>query len=179
MGKKTRKLAAQAEASTEPVAPTVETPTPDPTPDPVPAMSEEEAQTFFGDVPATPPVARVTLPARPIRTVATNSAASSAFKGVGHLAAFGIPPGLRRNEFQDRLLARNAEEDMRWDDDRLAAAMDAEHPSGGVRIADRPELVAVIRKFFNAGKHGKQQVAPPEEPSVSYGKPAVRVAAAK
>ena len=120
------------------------------------------------------PSAGVTLPARPIVTVATDKAASSTFRGIGSCAHLGIPAGLRRNEFQDRLLERNEAPDMHLSDDALAELMDREHPYGGVRIADRPELVNVIRRFYNAGKHGKQQQGVPAVPSLQYTRPLTR-----
>lgn len=107
------------------------------------------------------------LPARPIKTV-VGTAASAGFKGIGTMVDVGIPGGLRRNAFQDQLLAWNETKAGHRSDEELARLMDAEHPRGGVRIADRPELVAVIRKFYNAGKHGKQQGGVPETPSLCY-----------
>jgi hypothetical protein len=109
------------------------------------------------------------LPARPIKTVA-GSAASARFKGIGTMAP-DIPSGLRRNEFQDRLLEFNETSKSHFSDDELAVRMDAEFPFGGVRIADRPELVQVIRKFYNAGTHGKQQQKKPSVVSFQYEKP--------
>lgn len=140
-----------------------------------PEMTDEEAANILLGDPSKPTAIskpRAVLPARPIRTVATKSAASSRFIGIGSLVHLGIPGGLRRNEFQDLLLVRNAEPDMHWSDDDLAVAMDAEHPEGGVRIADRPELVQVIRKFYNAGTHSKATPKPEEANlSLQYSRP--------
>lgn len=116
------------------------------------------------------------LPARPIANSVGTTGASSRFKGVGTLAPL-VPAGLRRNEFQDKVLELNETEKWHYSDDELATIFDNEFPQGGVRIADRPELVQVIRKFYNAGKHGKQQggVAPKVQ-SLQYEKPKTRAA---
>lgn len=120
----------------------------------------------------TKPLANASLPARKIKNAVGGTGASSRFKGVGTMAEHGIPPGLRRNEFQDRLLAWNEESGAHLSDDELAAIMDNEHPQGGVRIAERPELVQVIRKFYNSGIHGKQQGGtPPAVQSLQYERP--------
>jgi hypothetical protein len=115
------------------------------------------------------------LPARPIKNSVSGKGASATFKGVGTMKEHGIPAGLRRNEFQDRVLAWNEESGAHLNDDNLASIFDAEFPQGGVRIADRPELVNVIRKFYNAGKHGKQQGGViPTTLSTQYGQPVKR-----
>lgn len=100
-------------------------------------------------------------------------AATGRFAGRGTMAAHGIPAGLRRNAFQDALLAWNETKDGHRSDEELAAIMDAEHPEGGVRIAARVGLVRVIRRFYNEGKHGKQQAGAPAVPSQQWvdGKP--------
>ncbi len=117
------------------------------------------------------PVPNASLPARNIRNSVAGVGASSTFKGVGTMKEHGIPSGLRRNHFQDALLAWNEESGAHLDDDALAAIMDREHPLGGVRIVDRPELVQTIRKFYNLGAHGKQQQSKPTVQSMQYGKP--------
>ena len=117
--------------------------------------------------------APASLPAAIVPSVA-GGGAGSRFKGIGTMAAHGIPPGLRRNEFQDRLLEWNETSGAHLTDDELAVLMDAEHPYGGVRITKRPELVNVIRTFYNKGAHGKQQQAVPEVQSLQYAKPQVR-----
>lgn len=124
------------------------------------------------------PTPNASLPARNIRNSVSGVGASSTFKGVGTMAEHGIPAGLRRNHFQDLLLAWNEESGAHLDDDALAEIMDREHPLGGVRIVDRPELVATIRKFYNLGAHGKQQQSKPDVQSMQYGKPKVKSAVA-
>lgn len=90
--------------------------------------------------------------------------ATGKFKGRGTCVRLGIPAGLRRMEFQDRLLAANAAPAMRKTDLELAAMMDAEHP-GGVKI--RPDHMRAIRRLYNEGKHTKSGVVP-KTPSVAY-----------
>lgn len=75
------------------------------------------------------------------------------FRGLGTCAALGIPAGLRRMEFQDRLLALG----LKKTDLELAAMMDAEHP-GGVKI--RPDHMRAIRRLYNEGKHTKFGTVP-------------------
>lgn len=125
---------------------------------------------------ATAPASPTSLPARPIKSQVGSTAASARFKGIGTMAP-DIPSGLRRNEFQDRLLEWNETSKTHLSDDELAERMDAEFPYGGVRIADRPELVQVIRKFYNTGTHGKQQGGvKPTVQSFQYEKPKSRQA---
>ena len=77
-------------------------------------------------------------------------------KFIGKGTIPGIPAGLRRNEFQDRLLEWNEQPGRHHSDQRLAEMMDAEH-SDGIRIADKPSIVQAIRREYNLGKHGIQQ----------------------
>lgn len=103
-------------------------------------------------------------------TPAATPVRASKFKGLGTCQALGIPGGLRRMEFQDRLLASNDRDDMRKTDEALAAMMDAEHP-GGVKI--RPDHMRAIRRLYNEGKHTKNGRVPAElsVPYDSAGKP--------
>lgn len=118
------------------------------------------------------------LPARAIKNSVAGEGASATFKGIGTMAEHGIPSGLRRNEFQDRVLALNEGKDYHMSDDELALVFDNEFPMGGVRITDRPELVQVIRKFYNNGTHGKQQGGvKPAIQSLQYEKPKVKAGA--
>lgn len=86
------------------------------------------------------------------------------FKGRGTCAHLGIPAGLRRMEFQDRLLAVNGRKDMRKTDLELAKMMDTEHPGG---CAIRPDHMRAIRRLYNAGRHTKLATIP-EVASVEY-----------
>lgn len=108
-----------------------------------------KAKALSGSTPDSTPVAPPVV-ATPVAAVRTGK-----FRGLGTVA--GIPAGLRRMEFQDRLLAWNEAEGNRRTDTDLAAMMDAEHP-GGCKI--RPDHMRAIRRLYNEGKHTKAGVVP-------------------
>lgn len=116
------------------------------------------------------PVAPVETPVVETPTTPVAPVKASKFKGLGTCQTLGIPGGLRRMEFQDRLLASNDRDDMRKTDEVLASMMDAEHP-GGVKI--RPDHMRAIRRLYNEGKHTKNGRVPAElsVPYDSAGKP--------
>ncbi len=97
---------------------------------------------------------------KPSAAVSEPVVATGKFRGKGTCAHLGIPAGLRRMEFQDRLLALG----LKKTDVELAAMMDAEHP-GGVKI--RPDHMRAIRRLYNEGTHTKAGTVP-EVKSVEY-----------
>ena len=74
----------------------------------------------------------------------------------------GLTSGLRVRDFQDKTLKDNVK--AKLTDEALAELWNAEFPEAKQVDA---KMVGVVRKLYNAGKHGKLLPAP-EKPSVPY-----------
>ena len=74
----------------------------------------------------------------------------------------GLTSGLRVRDFQDKTLKDNTK--AKLTDAKLAELWNDEFPNAK-QVGEK--MVSVVRKLYNAGKHGKLLPAP-EKPSVPY-----------
>ena len=70
----------------------------------------------------------------------------------------GVTTGMRIMEYQDATLAKNHK--TKLSDEAMAANWQTEFPKSRCRFT--PEIVAGVRRLFNAGKHGSQKISAPD-----------------
>lgn len=104
--------------------------------------------------PETPKSKVVTMPKKAKPAEASESKKTSRFKGVNS--------GLRVRDFQDKTLKENAK--AKLTDAQLAELWNKEFPHAK-QVSEK--MVGIVRKLYNAGKHGKLTPVP-DRPSVAY-----------
>lgn len=78
----------------------------------------------------------------------------------------GRTTGMRIMAFQDQTMANQP--DKRLTDEELAAEWQAEFPDSRCRFEDRLDVVRTVRRLFNEGKHGAQELKPPKGGVAKY-----------